>query len=173
MEEVTLDMALQARERRSQRQRELLRAYAGKALVCLTVNAPGPAKRTAAADRVFAAGLSALSGALSDSWPVLYRELMEAPTGREAYLAVDAEPLELKRLCCQLEDTLAYGRLLDIDVLGRDGAPISRRQLGLPARGCMVCGKEGPSCASRRLHPLSELTAVFATIAENAPEELE
>lgn len=171
MDEITLEMLLAARDRRAEKQRALLNEFPDTALVCLTVNVPGPVKRTPAAERVFAAGCRALSEALC-GYAVPHRELIDAAAGREAYWLVRAGAEEVKRLCCGLEAALPYGRLLDMDVLAKGGAPLSRTALGLPARGCLVCGRAGASCYSRRLHPLSEVQAAFETLAARAPEAI-
>lgn len=49
------------------------------------------------------------------------------------------------------------GRLFDLDVLDPEGGKWDRESLGLPPRPCLVCGKAGKGCASRRLHSVEEL----------------
>ena len=46
----------------------------------------------------------------------------------------------------------ALGRLLDIDVIAPDGGKISRTEIGLPARRCLLCGNPAPVCARSRAH---------------------
>lgn len=169
--EVTLQTVLAGREARAAMQHSLLAAYPGAPLLCLLVNMPGPIKRTAVSDRVFNAGLAALTDALSE-WHIslLYRQTRRPDTGCEAYLVPDADAEAVKRIACSLEARLPYGRLLDIDVHAPDGKQLSRTALDLPERGCMVCGAVGAGCASRRLHPLPELLAAFNRLAETAPE---
>jgi len=163
---VSLETVLAARDARTARTRHLLAAFPGRSLVCLTVNTPGPVKRTPPADRVFETGYSALRSALAAKGiTVSHIEIRRGAAGCEAYLLAAAEPEALKRLTCALENSLPYGRLLDADVPGKDGAPLSRTALGLPERGCLVCGRPGPTCASRRLHPLTKVTAAFERLA--------
>lgn len=167
---VTLDEVLCARETRAARQRDLLMQFPNAALLCLTVNAPGPIKRTPDAQRVFFAGLYALTDALAQAgMPLLLTEQLCADTGFEAYLVVDAKAAAVKRLACALEESLPYGRLLDADVHTRT-SQLSRTQIGSSPRGCMVCGKVGAYCASRRAHPLAEVLSAFCTLAALAPE---
>lgn len=170
---VTLAMILAAREARVLRQKTLLNTYPGALLVCLLVNMPGPIKRTAGSDRVFAAGLVAFTDACNArDIALLYSETQRLSTGCEAYLVFDADAETLKRIAFSLEEGLPYGRLLDIDVHTQNGAQLSRTALGLPERGCMVCGKAGGGCASRRLHPLPALLEVFDRLSQTAPEEM-
>ena len=167
---VTLDEVLAAREARAAHQRALLARHPFAALVCLTVNVPGPVKRTPEARRVFAAGISALLDALARAGLSAERIERRCPdTGCEAYVVVDAGAETLKRLACALEESLPYGRLLDLDVHTKKGQ-IPRTQVGYAARGCMVCGRGGAYCASRRAHPLAEILAAFARLARLAPE---
>lgn len=169
---ITLTELLDARERRAARQKTLLVAYPGHTLISLTVNTPGPVKRPPEADRLFEAGRRELLAALSNAGLVpVHRETVRPSTGCELRLLVPAEPMALKRLTCELETRLPYGRLLDADVLDAAGRPLSRGALNLPERGCIVCGREGAYCASRRLHPLEEIFAAFTRIAGTLSEE--
>ncbi len=170
--EVTLAQILAQRDWRAGRQRALLSAYAGRPVVCLLVNMPGPVKRTAESERVFDAGLKRFTEALfAAGIPLLYEKTERRETGCEAYLVPDGGAETVKRIAVALEDALPYGRLLDIDVHAPDGAQVSRTQLGRPPRGCMVCGAEGAYCASRRVHAAPELIAAFNRLAAAAEEE--
>lgn len=170
--EIALEALLAARDSRAEKQRALLAQFSGRPLACLLVNMPGPVKRTAESDRVFAAGVSAFTEALrAGGISLLFAETRAPETGCEAYLVPDADAEAVKRVACALEAALPYGRLLDIDVHAPDGAQLSRVALGYPPRGCMVCGAAGAGCASRRLHAVPELVAAFNRIAATAPEE--
>ena len=172
MQSIALSDLLEARERRAARQRRLSAAYPGCALISLTVNMPGPVKRTPEADRVFEAGTAALLSALHKAGlSPAHIETVRPATGCELRLLVPGSPETVKRLACRVEDALPYGRLLDADVLDGEGRPLSRSGLSLPERGCIVCGRPGAYCASRRLHPLPEILAAFTRIAESLPEE--
>ncbi len=168
--EVTLLELLDAREARAAYQQTLLNTYHNGTLICLTVNMPGPIKRTAQACRVFAAGMGEAEQALmKEHIPLLFSQRRLLDTGCEGYLVADGDGAVIKQLMCALEETLPYGRLLDADVHTLAGQ-ISRTQVGYSARGCMVCGKPGRDCASRRLHPLTEILEAFEVLAQTAPE---
>ncbi len=150
---VTLELLLDAREARAARQQELLGQYGGT-LVCLTVNMPGPVKRCALSDRLFTLGARAVSRALDC---VRFSELRQTPAGCEGFWCVPAPPFPAKRALCRLEESHPLGRLWDIDVLGSDGVPVSRRALGLTTRSCLLCGRPAVLCARSRAHPLPDL----------------
>lgn len=57
----------------------------------------------------------------------------------------------IKRRTVLLEEQLPYGRFLDIDVNDEKGA-VSRQDLGLPPRTCLVCGSPAWDCVKSHRH---------------------
>lgn len=162
--EVTLDEVLAAREARARRQARLLAAH-GLPLVSFTLNVAGPVKNGPLLRRAFQEGLDRLRLALQGTGAEIVRQEETAPsTGCEALLTVREDGRRLKLLCTGLEDEDALGRLFDLDVLMPDGSLWSREQLGLQPRGCLVCGREGKLCSSRRAHGVEELQAATLRI---------
>ena len=82
----------------------------------------------------------------------------------EAFLCVDADALDVKRLLVPLEDASKLGRLYDIDIIGRDGKKISRSDIGKPGRTCLLCGRPARECSRSRTHSVAELTAAIEKI---------
>ena len=155
---VTLAQMLDAREARAIRQRELLAEFGGT-VVSFTMNVPGPVKTSPALRRAFGEGLYRLEDGLrAMGVRVLRREVSHPETGSLALAAVAGEAVDVKRLCVDIEDRDPLGRLFDLDVITPSGG-IGREELGLPPRTCMVCGKAGRGCASRRVHPVDVLQA--------------
>ncbi|MCR5575805.1 MAG: citrate lyase holo-[acyl-carrier protein] synthase [Oscillospiraceae bacterium] len=153
MREITLAEMLDAREARALRQQELLREYRCP-LVSFTLNIPGPVKDSPLIRRGYETGRARLEAALKAAGTeILRREEKLAPTGPELLLAVDADAAAIKALCLAIEDWDALGRLFDLDVLAPDGEKLERTS----PRRCLVCGRPGRDCASRRLHSVEEL----------------
>ena len=69
-------------------------------------------------------------------------------------------PCRLKRRCIALEESLPWGRAVDLDVLTPAGS-ISRHNLGEPPRRCLLCGEEAKSCAREGRHDRMELRRVL------------
>lgn len=162
--EATLWEVLEAREARALRQRALLEEY-GLPLVSFTMNIAGPVKNGPLVRRAFRTGLDRLSDALRTARAeVPRREERDGAAGCEALLAVRGDPGEVKALCVELEDEDALGRLFDMDVLSPGGEKLDREALGYPPRRCLICGKPGKGCASRRLHPVEALQAATGRI---------
>ena len=144
---------LRARDRRAQRQQELLARYEVP-LLSFTMNIAGPVKRTDLIDRGFDLALQRLEQQLrACRAAVLHRETLREATGCEALYAVDRPARQLKALCVALEEVDELGRLLDLDVLDRDGGKLEREQ----ERGCLICGSVGKGCARSRAHSVEEV----------------
>ena len=155
--EVSLTEMLEARETRVFRQQALTKRYA-LPVISFSLNIAGPVKNGPVIRRTFREGLSRLSDALQAARVnVTHQEQVDQVTGCEAILVVQSEAREIKRLCVGLEDEDGLGRLFDMDVLDSDGNKLDRESLGHPPRPCLVCGKAGKGCASRRLHTVEEL----------------
>ncbi len=168
---VTLEELLTAREERAARQKEILEETGATALISLTIVRPGPIKRTERTRELFFMAQNVVMSALFGmSAAPLYAETRERNTGDEWLAALYFPALLIKRRMCELEEQLPYGRLLDIDVLDGAGAHISRAELGLMERGCLVCGAPGRACAASRAHTLEELEQaqdrIFAAMEE-------
>lgn len=154
--QVTVADMMAAREARAQMQLTLLERYNGAVLVCLTMNIAGPVKTDARIERAFAWGLSAIEAVLAPQKHLFAAQIHEA-TGPEAVFAVEGDACEIKRRLCALEDGCALGRLLDIDVLFGKGDKVSRADVGLPPRRCLICGEPAAACARSRTHSAQAL----------------
>ena len=153
---ITLDHLLDSRDRRVQHQKQLLLAYPGCALICLTVQLPGSVKRNADSLIIGEAGLAEL---LNRFGSVLrHTHVRDLETGYEAYLLVPMKPREVKKICCKIEDTHPLGRLMDIDVMD-SVVPLSRADIGLEPRRCLLCENEARFCMRAKTHSTEELLA--------------
>ena len=169
--EITLEQLLAAREARAATIKTLRRRYPGACVAVLTVVSPGPVKRSPETIRLFDAGTKAMSRVIqrNELLPLVF-EAHEKETGDEAYLVVKTEPGFLKMELCKLEETVPYGRLWDMDVIRPNGTQLSREEIGFPERGCIVCGKAGRACYSRRLHTQDEVQAAYRKLLSTLPE---
>ena len=158
-QEITLAEILLAREQRVAIQNELLSRHHAP-VISFTMNIAGPVKVTGPSHRAFLWGCEQLRlGFTQNRLTVLEEQARCLPTGEEAYFAVDAPAETVKALCVDIEEgSKGMGRLFDMDVIGLDGLKLER---GVE-RPCIVCGKPGRDCASRRLHSVSELQSATA-----------
>lgn len=151
---ITLQELLDSRDRRARRQGELLSQFPGRALLCLTVQLPGPEKRNALSLEIARAGVEAIEKRFN---PV-FMETNDLETGFEGFFVIDGQSLEVKRAAAELEDTHPLGRLMDLDVIGPEG-PIGRADIGLQERRCLICEKPARYCMRAGSHTHEELMA--------------
>jgi len=97
-------------------------------------------------------------------WPVLNRKVRLDPTGPEALLVVDAGSRELKQATARLEEEHPLGRLWDLDVIDPLRGAISRKDLGMRSRRCLLCGEDARVCVRSRAHSLKELQSAIQEI---------
>ena len=176
---VTLNELLASRDSRHAMQQKLLAEHSGKTLVCLTVVMPGSVKRNQQSLIVAHAAVEQMIrsyelGVRNDELGVMSYELgvrndelgvrfggrlieRDLETGYEAYLITDLPLLEAKRIAVQIEDTHPLGRLFDIDIIDKDGVPVSRDRVGSNPRRCLVCDREARYCMRMRWHTQEEI----------------
>ena len=154
---VALDDILAARDARVARQQAMLAQ--GGVLLSLTLVAPGAVKRSPLLDAIFAAALAALRPLVDDA-----RARIEAvdDSGHHALYLLDGEARDWKTRMLALENRAPLARLWDIDIIDRDGVAISRRDLGLPPRRCLLCDADAKTCARERRHDIAALQADIA-----------
>ena len=162
---VTLNELLASRDSRHAMQQKLLAEHSGKTLVCLTVVMPGSVKRNQQSLIVAHAAVEQMIrsyelGVRSDELGVRFGGRLierDLETGYEAYLITDFPLLEAKRIAVQIEDTHPLGRLFDIDIIDKDGVPVSRDRVGSNPRRCLVCDREARYCMRMRWHTQEEI----------------
>lgn len=145
---------LAAREDRAAKQKQLLDQFQ-KPLLCFTMNIPGPEKWNRDIAIGFFVGTKMLQNALAGK--LCYAEQRVTAAGGEGYFVADMPAKALKQLAADIEEAESIGRLFDMDVLDLDGRKLSRQELGLPPRTCLLCDNEAAVCASQRAHSLESL----------------
>ncbi len=152
-----LPRMLDARERRQHVQRELIQAF-DCPVISFTLNIVGPVKVFPLAVCTFQEGLRLIRTQCS-AWrlPVKKETVIRDLTGYEAFLAVDADALKVKEILCRLEERISLGRLFDMDVIGTDGAKVSRQAFSMPPRKCLICHQDAFVCSRSRAHTVDQL----------------
>lgn len=168
--EISLDQLLASRDDRWHRQRELLKAYPELTLVCLTVVMPGKVKRNFHSLIVAQAAITALINTYGTDIKRLIAR--DQSTGYEAYAMCDLPIDEAKRLAVKIEDSHELGRLFDIDVISKDGSPVSRQALGLQARRCLLCEREARYCMRNHTHTQEQLQEEISKMVNDYVQRL-
>lgn len=158
---ITLSELLQSRDNRQAKQRAMFDKHR-KTVLSLTLVMPGSEKRNALTLRLSPKAVALIRNCFGDS--IVEEAEYDLETGFEALYAVDLDLHEAKRKACEIEDSHPLGRLLDIDVIGADGEPFSREELGLPARKCLLCNENARVCMRNRTHDTNEIIAEISRI---------
>ena len=166
--EVSLMEMLDARERRAQRQMQLLQQY-GRPLICFTMNIAGPIKNSPLIHRGFLMGKRLLEQQLmAAKAKILHFEEICEKTGNEAIYVLDCDPMTAKQAAVIIEDHTEAGRLFDMDVLRPDGSKVDRQEQNLGARTCLICGGIAQNCARSRTHTVAQLQERTQELLETA-----
>jgi len=160
--EVSLFDILDVREKRVQKQQELLKRF-GKTLICFTMNIPGPVKVSPEIEAAFRIG-----DAMLQRFEVIYQEETSANTGFEKFYVVQGNAEQIKAACSLIEDGSPYGRLYDMDVLTPEGKKLSRTT----PRKCLICDKDAAVCGRSRAHSVEELQQVTTQILKDSIRRL-
>ncbi|MFI8415851.1 citrate lyase holo-[acyl-carrier protein] synthase [Serratia sp. NPDC078593] len=165
---VTLPELLTSRESRQARQQAWLARHHTTLLV-LTLVVPGAVKDSPLTRRIFNLGWQALQPLMVEpGWQCLQNEVLALPTGCEGYLALHADARLVKDFAMQLEVKQSIGRLWDIDVLDAQGRILSRSDVGLPPRRCLLCAQAANVCARLRRHSPEQLLAEMERVLNAA-----
>lgn len=146
----SLQDMLAARDRRRERQRAHFLTTAEATLVVATVVAPGEFKLTPATGIVADAMTESLKREFGPH--ILSVERLATVSGHEVWLTLSCSPGEAKKKSVDIEDTHMLGRLFDIDVIMPDLRPLSRKDIGMEPRRCILCENEARLCMRMKRH---------------------
>lgn len=150
---VTLEKLLLSRENRMFRQREWLKCHS-LPLISFTINMVGEVKVNQISQIAFKQGIQAIhERCLEFGATVIVSKRFELNTGLEFMASVDnISALDLKKVMVEIEDHHPLGRLFDIDILDTNFDALSRDNMMLPRRQCIVCESDAKICARSRTH---------------------
>lgn len=126
----SLEQVLAARDSRVARHLDILRHKTPQdTLLSLTIVTPGPEKRNRRELIIAHAACLAILSRFSDR--ISFCDQYDLSTGFEADILVNIPIDKAKRIAVQIEESHPLGRLFDIDIIGDNGIPLSRSDLGL------------------------------------------
>ncbi|MGL4403334.1 MAG: citrate lyase holo-[acyl-carrier protein] synthase [Fusobacteriaceae bacterium] len=150
----SLEDFLQEREDRVERQKELLEKF-GNSLLVVRSNYPGSNKNQYPSMEIVAVVAKEVEKILHEN--IIYSDMRETLEGRIYTLVADMELIELKKKMVHLEENHLLGRFLDIDVYGKEGLSISRRDIGYPSRKCYLCNEAAVICTREMAHSQEDI----------------
>lgn len=160
---VNVDMMAKCREKRKKNQMDFISRY-GTPCLSFSLNIPGPVKDSPLYREIHETGRFEIQALLSDQ--IMATQVFQKETGPEAYFAISLSAVELKEIIVNIEDSHALGRIFDMDVIDINGDSISRTDLNLSPRKCLICDERASICARSRRHSVDQLLARIKSIAE-------
>lgn len=165
--EVTLSEVLDARENRVKIQREIIEKYKST-LISLTLNIPGGLKVYPLSIKTYNEAISLITKHLKRHHiNIIYQTDKKEKTGYEGFFVVEGNPLRIKKLMVDIENSCGLGRIFDIDVLDNSGNKVSRSELNIAERSCLICNDNGHACSRSRRHEAEELQRKVIEIMED------
>lgn len=156
----TLEAVLDAREFRVSTVEMLAQSHPHQTVISFKCNIPGPIKNNQIISALFNQGFSSLTDAIKhQSMAVVFEKTVHLPTGSEGFLVIDSSPLIVKGIAVLFEQQ-RLGRLYDVDVYSYVRGQlksVSRVDLDLPVRHCLICDNDAKVCSSRRIHTVKQL----------------
>lgn len=172
-QQVDIPRVLSNRDHRVQVQQSLLRAHPDCVVVAAKLNIPGPVKNNPTIQSFFVAQLHIWEKTLikqglvfnvADQW-------LKAVTGPERFYVIFADRETVKKTAVAFEESNSWRRLFDLDVIYNDqgsAKSLSRSQLGLPTRRCLICNRDAKDCGRSRRHSVGELQDKVAELIQTA-----
>jgi holo-ACP synthase CitX len=183
---VTLEQLLQSRDNRAKHQKDLLGEYPGRSLLCMTVQLPGPEKRNRMSLAIAKAGVQAIREAFEPTYEELkdletgYEAyfLVDLPaleTKKRACQIEDTHPLgrlmDIDVLTLPVSENppsrpvsgnyfsqgFAKNQFPETSTRPARVETVSRLDIGLEARRCLLCGNEVRYCMRAKTHSKEEL----------------
>ncbi|KRM01289.1 citrate lyase holo-[acyl-carrier protein] synthase [Limosilactobacillus gastricus] len=169
---VNIEQVLANRDRRVKLQASFL-TDGYPTVIAIKLNIPGPVKNGPTIRQYFEKVNRQFEMVLkAQGWPYKLALMdLGSVTGPESFYQLHADPKAAKKLTSQFEEDSADHRLLDMDVIYQEGSQtrsISRADLNLPARTCLICGRLAKDCGRSRRHTVAELQAKVAELIEGA-----
>jgi holo-ACP synthase len=164
-EKQSLQDILEARDKRVEYQGYLLNKYRG-AVISYKLNIPGPVKYSPLIKKIFDEGLDSLHKKLdANSIQLIFEKAVYKNSGPEYFGVFDLDPRQLKKLIANLEEEQPLGRLWDFDVLDDKGVQISREEIGIEPRKCLLCEENAFECGRSRRHDVDALISKIEKMA--------
>ncbi len=148
---ITLEDVLIAKENRVAR-RELFQLNQALPVLTFSLNIPGNVKDSDPIRKLFRAGVERIEKEfLIEKSQCFYEE-----TGFYGFFLIREEPLQLKVLCCQIENEGSYQRLWDLDVNDSSGKAVALAERN-QGRKCFLCDHLSSQCMREQRHSGEEI----------------
>ncbi|WP_125767822.1 citrate lyase holo-[acyl-carrier protein] synthase [Companilactobacillus furfuricola] len=125
-------------------------------LVNITMRIPGQIKNNRYISRVF----NLVVERFRQKYKIIKEVLWDLSTGPQAFLIIEKDPGILKQETIEYEASDPLGLISDVNVFAVEDdqvSPITRKELGLPDRKCIIDDKSAKECKKDQNHSLAEM----------------
>lgn len=166
-EKQSLEDILEARDIRADYQQYLINKY-GSTIVSYKLNIPGAVKYNPLVKDIFDEGLRVFKQKLGELLiNNVHEKILYKNSGPEYFAVFYEKDKLIKSITANIEEMHPLGRLYDFDVLDAAGSQVSRRDLGLQPRKCLICENNAFECGRSRKHEVNELIEKIEEMAIN------
>lgn len=159
---------LEGKEKRACIQKKLITKYKST-LVSFTLNIPGINKLGENLKKVHEKGIKELEDEfLKKNILVKYKKINSSDAGYEAFFCIAKDSITIKKITTDIEERSKLGRLFDFDVFDNNYKLLSRTELGLPKRKCLLCDGIAAECSRSRKHPIEDILNKINEIIETS-----
>ena len=156
--ECILSDVLLFREKKAEIQKRFLKMQKKGSVISFGLNIPGPNKTGELIQYAFLEGQNCIESYLKkNGWEISKTVSLNEKAGYAKIYLVKGDPVVLKKDLVYKEENHELGRLFDIDVLSAEEVAISRKQIGVHERKCLMCTEDAKVCARSRRHSVEEL----------------
>ncbi len=158
-ETVSLEEMLLFRENKYLLQGLFCNIYPDCIIISLSLNIPGPQKINEKYKIIFERGTKKIEESLIKNGNRLIEiAKIENKCGNIAFFIVKGSAVRvIKKYMIDIEEKDEFGRLLDIDVYYDNCRQISRKDMMISERKCLICENNAKACARNQTHSLIEL----------------
>lgn len=157
IDEKSISLILDSKEDRRIFQTKLIEQYKNT-LITFTLNIPGAEKDNEEYRKIHRQAMDYILKSLEGKKiKLLHDERFEKSTGPEGYILVEKSALDIKLFMIEIEEGHALGRLFDIDVFDKKNRQVTRKDLNIEARKCLICKEDARVCMRERKHSQDEL----------------
>lgn len=160
---------LNSKEERGEHQMELIDKY-NLPLISFTLNIPGLFKNSNIYSEIHKIGIEMIRSEFGEK--IKFEEIRELESGNEYYAVVDLPAMEIKKLTYTIEESNPIGRIFDMDIIDLDYGGVSRTELGMDRRKCLVCDNYAHECARSRAHSLKEVSTAMKSVITEAKSKM-
>lgn len=150
---MNIDKILKARENRYNIILELSKKNKAPVLTA-KINYPGDNKNTDRIEKIFLTLKSTIKDQFENE--IIEMKELQGYDGPSFLCSLKGEANKLKKKAVKIEEEKKIGRIFDVDIY-LNGTPVSRRNINLKTRKCIICGEDTYNCRINNLHSKEEV----------------